>query len=89
MKTTFSISNINENSPVFWKRFESAWLIAIVPGITGFIMSMSIPSDKKELITAGIVFASALVKGIGIFLGVDPIVTSTSTPEIKKPDDTK
>lgn len=64
-----SFNNHDQNSPWWWKRLESALLIALIPAFTGFITAVPMEEHTKVMALAGGGFFVGFIKFIGILLG--------------------
>jgi hypothetical protein len=69
MNMKFGIDQINSPAPKGWRNFERAYMIAFAPGVTAFL-SVILTNDRHlSIATASVVFSTAIIKGIGIFMG--------------------
>lgn len=69
--TKFGIDQTGSPPPLWWRRFERAFIIALAPAVAALLMSL-IEDEKTEAKAISIVtFVTALVKAIGMFLGTE------------------
>ena len=69
--TKFGMSQAGSPPPLWWRRFERAMIIGVAPATTAFLMVAIDDSGVEEKATAAVVFVTALLKSVGIFLGTD------------------
>jgi hypothetical protein len=80
--TKFGIDQTGSPPPLWWRRFERAFIIALAPAIAALLMSL-IEDEGIEVKAISIVtFITSLVKAVGMFLG-----TEVSYPDQKEQAD--
>lgn len=79
--TKFGVSQIENAPPKWWRKLERALIIVIIPASTTFVTSV-VESEKAEIILlSSLTFLTALIKGIGVFLGNDVPYPQEKTEE--------
>lgn len=69
--TKFGTDQIDSPPPQWWRRLERALIIVVVPGATTFVTTI-VESERMEVLAlSSLTFFTAIVKGVGIFLGTD------------------
>lgn len=79
--TKFGIDQTGSPPPLWWRRFERAFIIAVAPAVAGLLISL-IEDERTETKAISIVtFVTAIVKGIGMFLGTEVSYPDTTIDE--------
>lgn len=73
--TRFGTKQVKKTTPRGWKNFENAFLLAVAPGFTTFLMTALPEGNTKTISLAAVVLVGSLIKGIGIFLGTEIQIT--------------
>ena len=69
MNVKFGADQVNSPAPKLWRQFERAFIIAIAPATSGFLSAVLTNQRHLAIAGASIIFATGLLKGVGMFLG--------------------
>lgn len=79
--TKFGIDQTGSPPPLWWRRLERALIIGVAPAVSSLLMTF-IEDEVTEVKAISVVtFATAIVKGIGMFLGTDVSYPDTTIDE--------
>ena len=69
--TKFGVEQMESPPPLWWRRLERALIIVVAPAFATFF-TVIFEDERSEIIAlASVTFATAIIKGIGVFLGTD------------------
>lgn len=69
--TKFGADQLSSPPPLWWRRLERSLIIVVAPSLSAFMATWITDPRKEELAMAGIIFGTAVIKSIGMFLGTD------------------
>ena len=73
MATKFGLDQTSSPAPLWWRRFERAYIIVLIPGLVVLVQSLgdyrNWEPELKELVTQVLLFSTAAVKAFGMFMG--------------------
>lgn len=67
--TKIGPSQLSKPAPLNYRRFMNAYIIVIMPSLTGFIASWGFSSEVQAKLGTLLVLSGAVVKGLGMLLG--------------------
>ena len=69
--TKFGLEQMESPPPLWWRRLERALIIVVAPAFSAFF-TVIIEDERSEIIAlASVTFVTAIIKGVGVFLGTD------------------
>lgn len=77
------MNGLSSPPPLWWRRFERAYIAILAPSGTALLSSMIEDSKELAMLTGLIVFSMGLTKFIGMMLGSDVNYADLPT---KKPE---
>ena len=69
--TKFGVDQLSSPPPLWWRRLERSLIIVVAPALSAFMATAITDPRTEELAMSGIIFGTAIIKGIGMFLGTD------------------
>lgn len=69
MAVQFGANQVNSPAPKGWRQFERAFIIAIAPATSAFLSAILTNQRHLAIAGASIIFATGIIKGVGLFLG--------------------
>lgn len=79
--TKFGLDQTGSPPPLWWRRLERALIIAVAPAVTSLLMTFIEDENVEVKAIAIVTFVTALVKGVGMFLGTEVSYPEATTEE--------
>lgn len=69
--TKFGIDQMASPPPLWWRRLERALIIIVAPATAAYLGDLIHDDQTKKIALSSVVFITAMVKAVGMFLGTD------------------